>query len=410
MEQSSAGSNSVDESGQPGSGSAFQVVQWLTTREEVETAVQLYEDMSAAQRERLLKEAVAAPVEQRKTLVEILRKARDFTGAARLLEGSGADAEAAALYEQGGNQVEAAEAYFRAGEIAKAAAALERGGALERALELYRGLGARESMAQCLARLGRPLEAAAVYRELGNVHAEVEALCGVPADDPRHLESVLRICTLLDNEGQPRRALALLVDTLRGSEEARKDPAVLAEQARLLRRVGRDAEAEEVLSQLPGSGTAGPTVPPMARVTPATSGYGYLKAIPIFGELSLDDMKDLYRVAQQVLIPEGATVLEKGAQGSGLFVLLEGTVDVFSGPEPDAKRLNTLGPGAYLGEISLIQDGPTSAHVRARTAVRALRITRAGFQHYLDTHEGAALRIYRLFTRNLAARVRALSA
>ncbi|HVG63423.1 MAG TPA: cyclic nucleotide-binding domain-containing protein [Hyalangium sp.] len=409
MEQSSAGSNSVDESG-PGSGSAFQVVQWLTSREEVETAVQLYEDMSAAQRERLLKEAVAAPVEQRKTLVEVLRKARDFTGAARLLEVSGADAEAAALYEQGGNQVEAAEAYFRAGEIAKAAAALERGGALERALELYRGLGARESMAQCLARLGRPLEAAAVYRELGNVHAEVEALCGVPADDPRHLESVLRICTLLDNEGQPRRALALLVDTLRGSEEARKDPAVLAEQARLLRRVGRDAEAEEVLSQLPGSGPGGPTVPPMARVTPATSGYGYLKAIPIFGELSLDDMKDLYRVAQQVLIPEGATVLEKGAQGSGLFVLLEGTVDVFSGPEPDAKRLNTLGPGAYLGEISLIQDGPTSAHVRARTAVRALRITRAGFQHYLDTHEGAALRIYRLFTRNLAARVRALSA
>jgi tetratricopeptide (TPR) repeat protein len=411
MEQSSAGpNNNSDETEQPGSGSAYQVVQWLATRDEVETAVQLYEDMSAAQRERLLKEALAAPSEQRKLLVEVLRKARDFNGAARLLQGSGADADAAALYEQGGNQVDAAEAYLRAGDIAKAAAALERGGALERALELYRGLGARESMAQCLARLGRPLEAAAVYRELGNVHAEVEALCGVPADDPRHLESVLRICTLLDNEGQPRRALALLVDTLRGSEEARKDPAVMAEQARLLRRVGRDAEADEVLAQLPGSGNAAPTVPPMARVTPATSGYGYLKAIPIFGELSLEDMKDLYRVAQQVLIPEGATVLEKGAQGSGLFVLLEGTVDVFSGPEPDAKRLNTLGPGAYLGEISLIQDGPTSAHVRARTAVRALRITRAGFQHYLDTHEAAALRIYRLFTRNLAARVRALSA
>lgn len=411
MEQSSAGSN-VDESEQPGAagGSAYQVVQWLATRDEVETAVQLYEDMSAAQRERLLKEAVAASVEERKGLVEVLRKARDFNGAARLLQGFGSDAEAAALYEQGGNQVEAAEAYFRAGDIAKAAAALERGGALERALELYRGLGARESMAQCLARLGRPLEAAAVYRELGNVHAEVEALCGVPVDDSRHLESVLRICTLLDNEGQPRRALALLVDTLRGSEEARKDPAVLAEQARLLRRVGRDAEADEVLAQLPGVGSAVPSVPPVARVTPATSGYGYLKAIPIFGELSLDDMKDLYRVAQQVLIPEGATVLEKGAQGTGLFVLLEGTVDVFSGAEPDSKRLNTLGPGAYLGEISLIQDGPTSAHVRARTAVRALRITRAGFQHYMDTHEGAALRIYRLFTRNLAARVRALSA
>ncbi len=43
MEQSSAGSNSVDESGQPGApnGSAYQVVQWLATRDEVDTAVQL---------------------------------------------------------------------------------------------------------------------------------------------------------------------------------------------------------------------------------------------------------------------------------------------------------------------------------------------------------------------------------
>lgn len=411
MEPSSAGSNN-GEGGQPGApnGSAFQMMQWLATRDEVDTAVQLYEDLSAAQRERLLREAVAAKAEERKGLVEVLRKARDFTGAARLSESLGADAEVAALYEQGGNQVEAAEAYMRAGDIPKAAAAFERGGALERALELYRGLGARESMAQCLARLGRPLEAAAVYRELGNVHAEVEALCGVPLDDPRHLESVLRICTLLDNEGQPRRALALLVDTLRSSDEARKDPAVLAEQARLLRRVGREAEADEVLAKLPNSASTAAAAAPVSKATPATSGYGYLKAIPIFGELSLEDMKDLYRVAQQVVIPEGATVLEKGAQGSGLFVLLEGTVDVFSGPEPDAKRLNTLGPGSHLGEISLIQDGPTSAHVRARTAVRALRITRAGFQHYLDTHESAALRIYRLFTRNLAARVRALSA
>ncbi|MDC0712607.1 cyclic nucleotide-binding domain-containing protein [Stigmatella sp. ncwal1] len=390
-------------------GSAYQVVQWLAMRGEVDTAVQLYEDLSAAQRERLLREASAASVEERKGLVEVLRRARDFIGAARLLQGSGSEAEAASLYEQGGSQVEAAEAYLRSGDIARAAEALERGGALERALELYRGLGARESMAQCLARLGRPLEAAAVYRELGNVHAEVEALCGVPVDDAKHLESVLRICTLLDNEGQTRRALALLVDTLRGSEDARSDPAVLAEQARLLKRVGRDTEANEVLARLPGVGPQLSSVPQVARTPSAPSGYGYLKAIPIFGELALDDMKDLYRVAQQVLIPEGATVLEKGTQGSGLFVLLEGTVDVFSGPEQDAKRLNTLGPGAHLGEISLIQDGVTSAQVRARTAVRALRITRAGFQHYLDTHDSAALRIYRLFTRNLAARVRALS-
>ncbi|AKQ65901.1 cAMP-binding protein [Myxococcus hansupus] len=363
-----------------------------------DVAAQLYEELGLSQRERLQKDAAQAAVEERQRLAEVLRQARDFSGAARLLDGCGAAALVAELYVQGGRYVDAAEAWLRAGEVERAAAAFERGGAMERALEVYRGLGAREAMAHCLVRLGRPYEAAQLYRELGQPHAEVEALGGVPSGDPRHLESVLRMCKLLDAEGFTRRALALLADTMRGSETARADPALATEKARLLRRMGMDAEAEAVIARLPSSASA-----------PESNGYHYLKAIPIFGELSLDDMKDLYRVARQVLIPAGAVLLEKGTPGSGLFVMLEGAVDVFSGPEAEARRLNTLGPGAYLGEISLVQDAPVSAQVRARTAVRALRITRAGFQHYLDTHDAAALRIFRLFTHNLAARVRALS-
>jgi len=382
-----------------GAEGTLQALQSLMGLESAATAARLYEELGSAQRERLLRDAAVTPPEVRKQLAEVLRWARDFSGAARLLVGCGEDSRMAALYVQGGQYVDAAEAWLRAGEADRAAAAFERGGALERALDVYRGLGAREPVAQCLVRLGRPFEAALIYRELGQPHAEVEALGSVPAGDGRHVESVLRMCMLLDAEGFTRRALALLADTMRGSEVARGDPALAAEKARLLRRMGMDAEAEAVIARLPSQ-----------RASPEANGYGYLKAIPIFGELSLDDMKDLYRVARQVLIPAGAVVLEKGAAGVGLFVLLEGTVDVFSGTEDDARRLNTLGPGAYLGEISLVQDAPVSARVKARTAVRALRITRAGFQHYLDTHEAAALRIYRLFTQNLAARVRALSA
>ncbi|MFY2559685.1 cyclic nucleotide-binding domain-containing protein [Corallococcus terminator] len=382
-----------------GAEGTLQALQSLMGLESAATAARLYEELGSAQRERLQRDAAATPPEVRQRLAEVLRWARDFSGAARLLAGCGEDAKMASLYVQGGQYVDAAEAFLRAGEADRAAAAFERGGALERALDVYRGLGSREPVAQCLVRLGRPFEAALIYRELGQPHAEVEALGSVPAGDGRHVESVLRMCMLLDAEGFTRRALALLADTMRGSEVARADPALAAEKARLLRRMGMDAEAEAVIAKLPSQ-----------SASPEANGYGYLKAIPIFGELSLDDMKDLYRVARQVLIPAGAVVLEKGAAGVGLFVLLEGTVDVFSGTEEDARRLNTLGPGAYLGEISLVQDAPVSARVKARTSVRALRITRAGFQHYLDTHEAAALRIYRLFTQNLAARVRALSA
>jgi tetratricopeptide (TPR) repeat protein len=361
----------------------------------VDVAVRAYEDLAAVQRERVLAESAGMPAPARATLVDVLKRSRDFAGAARLLEADGVDAAAAPLLEQAGALRQAAEAWLRAGETARAAAAFERDGALERALELYQSLGARESIAQCLARLGRPLEAAAVYRELGNTHAELESLRTVEPGHPHQHAVVLRMSTLMDALGDPWRALVLLADTLKESEGSREDEALKAEHARLLRQLGlAEGEAQEPERAPPGS----------------PDGYEYLKAIPIFGELPMEDMKALYRMAQQVLIPEGTTVLEKGARGTGLLVLLDGTVDVYAGPGQDARLLNTLGPGACLGEISLILDGPTSAHVRARTAVRALRVTRVDFQHYLDTHEAAALRIYRLFTQNLAERVRALSA
>ncbi|WP_419145185.1 cyclic nucleotide-binding domain-containing protein [Myxococcus stipitatus] len=360
----------------------------------VEVAVRAYEDLSAAQRERVLEESVHVPAQARSALVDVLRRARDFAGAARLLEAEGADAAAAALHEQAGALLPAAEAWLRAGEKARAAAAFERAGALERALELYQSLDARESIAQCLTRLQRPLEAAEVYHALGHGHAELEALRGVPPEHPRRREAVLRMCALLDEQGESWRALVLLADARQESGGAREDEVLEAEHLRLLRRLGLGEEA----------------APPPERAAPQSDGYEYLKAIPIFGELALEDMKDLFRMAQQVSVPEGTTVLEKGARGMGLLVLLEGTVDVLSGAGPDARLLNTLGPGAWLGEISLLLDGPASALVRSRSAVRALRVTRGDFEHYLATHEHAALRIYKLFTYNLAERVRALSA
>jgi tetratricopeptide (TPR) repeat protein len=373
-------------------GSATRAVWDAVMQGVLEVAVRAYEDLAAPQRERVLDEASGLPGATRGSLVEVLRRARDFAAAARLLEADGVHAMAAPLYEQAGVLKQAAEAWLRAGERGRAAAAFERAGALERALELYQALGARESTAQCLTRLQRPLEAAAVYRELGHAHAELESLRAVPPGHPGRREAVLRMSALLDALGDSWRALVLLADALQESPEAREDGALQAEHSRLLRQMGLDV-AE-----------------PAPAPAPPMNGYEYLKAIPIFGELRMEDLKDLYRVAQQVLIPEDTTVLEKGARGTGLLVLLDGTVDVYSGPGQDARLLNTLGPGAFLGEISLILDGPTSAHVRSRTEVRALRVTRVDFQHYLDTHEAAALRIYRLFTENLAERVRALSA
>jgi CRP-like cAMP-binding protein len=148
----------------------------------------------------------------------------------------------------------------------------------------------------------------------------------------------------------------------------------------------------------------------MPAATPGGDAYGFLKALPMFADLSLDDMRSLFRVCVQHGFGVGMNLIEPGQAGRGLFVIVDGQVEVFSGIGPDSRLLNTMGVGGYVGEISLLLEGPTSARVTARTQVKALFISREAFKQYLFSTPTAAVRIYRLFSTNLAERVRTLSA
>ena len=67
----------------------------------------------------------------------------------------------------------------------------------------------------------------------------------------------------------------------------------------------------------------------------------------------------------------GEMLLSEGHKGRGLYVILEGNIEVFL-PErsvagvrrPSRVRLNVLGPGRCLGEYGVIDDQPSSARLR----------------------------------------------
>ncbi len=398
-------------------GSGFQAVANLAARGDVEAASRLYEDTAHAQRDQLLAEAQVSSTATRRGLIEVLKRARDFSAAAELAETLSAWEEAASLHEQASQLPRAVVCWEKAHNPQRAASAAERAGDLKAALERYHQAGDKASVARLLARGGRHLDAAGLYRSLNNAHAELEVLLAVPQGHDQRRAAVLRACELLDEAGHPKRALALMGQELRQNEKARTDFAFHTELARLLRRCGREADAQKVLAQLGAQGGA-PTAPVAAAAPKADDGtqdspdegYAQLKAMPLFAELALADMKDLYRAARRVVAPGGVVLIQKGAQDGGLYVILEGEVEVYSGPGEEGRLLNTLGPGAWLGEISLVQQGPASALVRTKTPVRALLVSRENFHAFLDTHEAAALRIWRMFSKTLAGRVRALSA
>ncbi len=384
----------------------------MLLRGDLDGAVKLYEESGGVAREASLEEARDASFESKKSWAQILRRARDFSGAAQIYELAKLENDAATCHEQAGDFAAAGACHQRAGDLLKAAASFERGGKGGNAIELYKQAGAKDALAECLSRELRYEEAAEVYRALNNTHAEVEVLRASLRERPGNVASACRLVEILVLYGHTQQATELLMETCRRSNEARNDPKLLDYLARLLEGIASHAAAAKVRARIAALGKP----PPPPQLTPtapppaATDGYGFLKSLPMFADLSLPDMKALYRVCSGVTFAVGQNLIEPGQPGRGLYVIIDGQVEVFGGPDAGSRLLNTMGVGSYVGEISLVRDTPTSARVTARTPVKALFVARDAFEKYLYSNPGAALCIYRLFTLNLAERVRVLSA
>ena len=65
--------------------------------------------------------------------------------------------------------------------------------------------------------------------------------------------------------------------------------------------------------------------------------------------------------------PAGEVLVSAGQTGRELFVITEGTVTVSC----QGRALAELGPGDFFGEIALLDDGPRTATVVAKTDVVA---------------------------------------
>ena len=382
----------------------------------VEHACEVYEESGAQHADDVLAALRGVPA-LRDPGAKMFLLARDFGRAARLYEAANLWARAATQYEEAGELGEAARCWHKGGDVARAAPLYDAAGLHQAAVPLYQKLGDHAAAARCLLQSGRPLDAAKLYQKLGNVRGEVDALKAVDNQDLEHPAAVQRLADVLTSRGRPAEATSTIEAALRDGPHARKDAGLHETLALLYEKQGLADHARRVRARLAGAGQRAPLPTPMAvaKVAPRTEGggakdgYGFLKAIPLFSRLSMDDMKDLYRLTSEVVFTAGDIVLDTGAEGQGLFVVIEGHVDIVAVLPQGLKKLNTLSAGAYFGEVSLLGKSKTSARVEAVSPVQALHIPVTQFEHFLASKPAAALRVYRLFAENLAERVRALS-
>jgi CRP-like cAMP-binding protein len=125
---------------------------------------------------------------------------------------------------------------------------------------------------------------------------------------------------------------------------------------------------------------------------------GLRMASSVFSGLDDEALRRVSEVATPFDVPAGRVLAEHGQPGSGLFVLTEGTVEV---DLPSGKAV-TLGPGEFVGELSVLADIRRTARVRALTPVQGLAISRSAFEALLREEPRIAVAMLPVLARRLA--------
>jgi CRP/FNR family transcriptional regulator, cyclic AMP receptor protein len=105
-----------------------------------------------------------------------------------------------------------------------------------------------------------------------------------------------------------------------------------------------------------------------------------LASIPLFSHLSQKRLLRVLDSTQKIEFSAGEVIVTEGERGKGFFVIERGTATV----TVDGIERATLAPGAYFGEVAVIDGGPRTATVTAATRVSTLEVSPAAFRKLLD--------------------------
>lgn len=120
-----------------------------------------------------------------------------------------------------------------------------------------------------------------------------------------------------------------------------------------------------------------------------------LQRVPLFADLDESGLASLAGIANEFEADHGHVLMEKGQAGTGMFIIEEGSVRV----EVPAADPVVLGPGEFVGELSVLADRPRTARVCVEEKLRGLAIARNDLSALLEREPSIALSMLRSLAR-----------
>lgn len=126
-----------------------------------------------------------------------------------------------------------------------------------------------------------------------------------------------------------------------------------------------------------------------------------LREIPIFADLSPEDLKLIAETAREEWVPQNTKIFNQGDEGNMMYVIVEGRLHVLQVANGTEKVLAQRGVGDFVGEMAIIESAPRSATLRAQTDARLLAIEGETFKGILRERPNVSFAVLRNISRRL---------
>lgn len=118
-----------------------------------------------------------------------------------------------------------------------------------------------------------------------------------------------------------------------------------------------------------------------------------LRACPLLQGFTETGVGILAGICTPRSYPEGTPLFAENMVSDSLLVIGEGRVALSTKSERGDLSVGELGPGDWLGELSLIQTGQRACTATAATAVSAFEIRQADFQKLMASKPQACMKL-----------------
>lgn len=132
------------------------------------------------------------------------------------------------------------------------------------------------------------------------------------------------------------------------------------------------------------------------------SNLDLLRRVPLFSLLTVTQAEVLSGAVVKRRFKRGEVLVEQGQKSDALYILLTGRARVMASDSRGREViLATLSQGDYLGEMSIIDNEPHSATVRAEVQTDVLTLGRAEFARCLTENASMSLVVMRGLVKRL---------